>query len=561
MGTNMKDDWHDNRAKSRGNSSSSKKRKRNKNQSRNEGSKSGYKDKGYMTSLETPNVITDSSKDNDPKWYMNLDPIAKDYASLPMSQVLGLAAPDVTRGIGTQYDNSKRFTSPGIMSIYFRPTIGMNNAGATAPVNIAAQELYTLTRRANSGAKNYDKTDLMMVILAMDSAYMLYEDMLRAYRVASTFTSVNRYYPNAVLNALGYQTSISNNLAQFRGLLDVFAYKLASVNIPDQLDLIKRHSWMCSNIYLDNDSNKAQSYAFVPRFIYRWTEGTDAEPTHLTPIALHDSTETASFLSIQQCMNMIDNIMNPILGSEDVGTITGDLMKAFGESGMIKIRPVEDYAALVPVYSAEVLMQIRNMFSSPNIITSAPGATGNIEQVLSDTVKGPYLRQNINVNVQKDGGRRVNTRPILNFIDEDASPENVLVATRLMSLCDAPGSGGATTLSIYGTEVVESMFLWTFNPDLGTLGGFTIDQDLYFGTTMSLTNIINNVWRIVYCSQFRNCPANYMYTESVNGTLPNYMGGTTDMNNYIYLDDTTLVHLHETATMSLFTVKDYKLSF
>lgn len=488
---------------------------------------SEYKNDGYMASLNTPNVITKGCKDNDPKWYTNLEPIAKDYASLPMSQMLGVAAPDITRGVGPQYDNTKRFTAPGVWEICFTPTIGMNNDGATAPINLAAQELYTLTRRANSGAKNYDKTDLMLVIMAMDSAYMLYEDMLRAYRVASTYSSVNRYYPNVVLRALGYLPEVADDLSKFRGILDVFAFKLASVNIPDQLDIIKRHSWMCSNIYLDNDAPKAQSYAFVPRAIYKWTEGVDGAPTSLSKITMHEPTtqgNDSALWTLSTCVNMINTIMNPILGSEDVNTITGDMLKAFGETGMIKIRPVEDYASLVPVYSEEVCMQIRNMFCLPGLITSAPGATGAIEQVLTSTVKGPYLSQKINVNTLSDGARRINTRPILNFITEEASPENVLVATRLMSTCDAPGSGGTTTLSVYGTEVIETSYIWTLNPDLSTIARFSIDQDLYFGTTMNLTNIIDNVWRVVYSSMFRNAPANYYYTESVGGTLDNYMG-------------------------------------
>lgn len=521
-------------------------------------SESSYSDAGYMSSLEAPNIITqNNNKDNDANWYMNLDPIARDYASLPMSQALGLRAYNWERLTNDYYSTSGAgMIMYGLMTISFIPTIGPNDSGSTAPINLAAQELYTLTRRANSGAKNYDKTDLMMVIMAMDSAYMLYEDMLRAYRVMSTFSSVNRYYPNGILQSLGYDPSLTFNIAQFRGILDVFAYKLASINIPDQMDIIKRHSWMCSNIYLDDDTNKSQSYAFVPRTLYKWTEGVGDTPTHLSPRTIH---QVGTQLSLADITNLIDEFMNPILGSEDVGVITGDMAKAFSEAGMIKIKPVEDYAALVPVYSSEVLMQIRNVFSVPSVPTVVPGADMTISPVLSSTVKGPYLQQKIACIPGADGGRRVHCSPMLNFVTEDATPENVMVATRLISVVSAIGSGGISNFLYYGTEVVVEMRVWYLN-DTGVMAGYSIDQDLALTTSMSYDNMNDNFGRIQACSQFNNCPANYLFTQD-GANKPLYIGPTINVNNYIYLDDETLKNLHDAATMSLFTVKDYKLAF
>lgn len=531
------------------------KRPRRKQKNSRKSNNNSYSNEGYMTSLNQPNVVTDGKVDNDPKWYMNLAPIAKDYASLPMTHMLGLGTNDWHRVSSSAYGNINQvFYAAGVMTINFAPTIGPNAEGATAPVNIAAQELYTLVRRANSGAKNYDKTDLMMVILAMDSAYMLYEDMLRAYRVMTTFSSVNRYYPNFILNAMGYSTDLVTDIANFRGLLDVFAYKLASINIPDQLDIIKRHSWMCSNIYLDDDDVKAQSYIFRPSFIYRWSEGEEGKPTSLVTTTFHSGKE---LYTLQSLSTLIDSLMNPLLGSEDVGTITGDMLKAFGESGMIKIRPVEDYATLVPVYSKEVLMQIRNAFCTTAPLTTS-ATIGDITQVLSSTVKGPYLKQVLQTALTADGGRRLYSRPILNFISEEATPENVMVATRLISLTK-PSSGSPLTLLHYGTEVVEDYTIYYIgdNKEITTI---KIDQDVYFATDMDQLAINNNITRLHYNSQFNNAPANYMYSKPTGGG-PLYFGPLTNLCNYIYLEDEVIKRLHEVATTSLFTVKDYKLSF
>lgn len=515
-----------------------------------------YKDEGYLTSLG-PNVITKGDKDNDSSWYMHLDPIARDYASLPMSQVLGLPTMNWSRKYASSnlLNASDPWTAWGIYVIEFTPTIGQNN-GSTAAINVAAQQLYTLIRRNASGTILFDKMMVMMLYMAMDSAYMLYEDLLRAYRVMTTYSSVNRYYPTAMLAAMGFDQSVVDDITKFRGMLDVFAYRLASINIPDQMDIVKRHSWMCSNVYLDNDSNKAQSFIFRPKRLYRWTEGVGDTLTHLTPFQYHGST----LLTLDSISDIIDSVMNPILGSEDIGTISSLIDRAFGENGLIKIKPVEDYATLVPVYSEEVLMQIRNTFCLPGNLTFPPGATGAIEYVTSSTVKGPYLQQKLACIPGADGGRRIGVSPVLNFINEDATPENVMVASRLISLTTNAGSGGVANLLYYGTEIIEDMYMLIYNATQNYTT-YTIDQDLYFSSNMSNDNLAGNAIRLWGSSEFRNAPANYLFTASSADPTSGeyyYQGLTADLNNYLYLDDETVKNLHEVAVTSLFTVKDYQ---
>lgn len=508
---------------------------------------------------DTPNVVT-KGPDNDPKWYMNLEPAAKDYASLPFNQVLGLPA-DCNRGTNPNFAGGTNY-QPGLMTIHFDPTIGMNSTGPTAPVNLAAQQLFTLIRRNKSGTMKYDKTDLMMCIMAMDSAYMVYEDLLRAYRVISTFNGMNRYYPNGIIQALGFNQNIQYQLSRFRGILDMFAYKLASVNIPDQLDIVKRHSWMCSNIYLDDDNIKGQSYAFVLNSYYVWVEGTDSQPTYLRKTAYHNVNTIPTF-DLDAIETMVDNIMNPILGSEDIGWITGDMLTTFGENGMIKIRPVEDYAALIPVYSGEVLLQIRNVFSCIGNPTSTAGSTGNIEQVLTDTTSGPYLKQSFTISSStSDWGSRVGIKPLLNFINEDTSPENVMVSTRLMTLCSAFGSGSTAQVNIYGTENVIAMRIWTMTGSEPIVSSVVFDQDctIVDGNTIG-DSLVRNLRIAGLVSAFNNSPTLYFFKRVGTTTVQTMkIGHVANICNYMYLDDEDLKHLHEIATMSLFTIKDYQLN-
>lgn len=239
-----------------------------------------------VNKADLPHVITSAHSNNDPSWYQNIPELAKDVATLPFSLPSGLRTNPLP-AVSNVAPGATTYSSPAIMTVSLMPTIGYSDA-PTSAANIAAQQFYTLVRKANSGAVNYGKTDLMMTLLAMDSAYMLYEHLVRIYRTLGTYNYMNRYMPDAVLSALGASSALGNSLADFRGVLDLFAYQLASINIPDQFDIIHRHSWLFTNIYTDAKDIKAQMYAFVPHGLYVWTEGSASQPTYLKYVQMND---------------------------------------------------------------------------------------------------------------------------------------------------------------------------------------------------------------------------------------------------------------------------------
>nr|QXV86451.1 capsid protein [Rat picobirnavirus] len=528
-------------------------------------------DYGLNTSSgQVPDIVTRvTKKDNDASWYMHVPGMPADFGNLSFSQALGLGQYYLRQGQSwsTTSTGPMTFIAPGICQIKFTPTIGQNANGPKAAINMAAQQLYTLVRTQISAPKNYDKTDLMMLIMAMDSAYMIYEMLLRAYRTIGMINDRNRYVPETILRAQDIDISVKKQLAEFRGVLDSFAYDLANVNIPDQFSIIERHSWMCSNVYLDDDSDFAQMYVMMPDSYYVWTEGSKDPTTGdpVTPNFLKRVTFSGVPLKLQDIKDLIDSIMKPILGSQNVGDMSGDMRKAFGDAGMIKIHPVEDYAVLQPVYSAEVLMQIRNIFCTISKITPTPTATGNIEQELSNLQAGPYLKQSFTMSAASaDGGHRRAIKPILNFINEDATLENVLVATRLMCLSAAPSSGGIANVSIYGTEFVTGINFWTLTTD-GLISGIPYDQDLSVNLNSPSGSTQAGNWKkIAQKANFNNAPAGYIFSFAKDSaglyTEQNLLGIDTNLCKYMFLDDNALMNMHETAVLSLFACKDYKLN-
>lgn len=136
------------------------------------------------------------SKPNDPRWYAQNPQLLRDTASFPYSWPLGNKlnlgqhAPEINKG-----------SIPGIMGIYTAPTFGWAD-NPNSPINVAARNVYSYVRHANSGHANYDAPDLMLYLCAMDSIYSYLSYLKRVYGVVSTYSYTNRYYPKAVIQAM-----------------------------------------------------------------------------------------------------------------------------------------------------------------------------------------------------------------------------------------------------------------------------------------------------------------------------------------------------------------------
>lgn len=523
----------------------------------------------FSQSVESnPHVITEAKKNNDPKWYTNIGPVASDYASLPYSYPLGVGLPiqNTNKSSGTLYSkDAKNFA--GIVTLNVAPGIGVCG-NSTDPANIAAQQLYTMVRKANSGAINYDKTDLMMVVVAMDSAYMLYEELLRAYRCLGVYNTMNRYQPDALLRSLGFDAKIGDSMADFRGVLDLFAYKLASVNIPDQFDIIHRHSWLFTNVYADSDDKRAQLYAVKPDGYFVWTEGASSEPTKLTyttrnkVYGLSHPDDLVS--SMDQIKHAIDTIMNPILGSQDVGVISGDLAKAFGESGMIKIQPVQTYEALQITFNLEVCHQIMNAEILPygslskaditvsmDNLTTGPQLTYKPEIILSNTGGGVYITPTRERN------------HLINLKGMSPSPETNLVATRYNLVLGAQDSNHVCSILSCGTEIVTgaTMYQFSINPKgyINDINIQAVRSDVVMDASTPIGGLTSVLATMCQLSHFNYCPSLHLWIGEDNGNLQ-YYGVMQDINDFTWIDDATMSSLNTVCVMSEFSAKDFSLS-
>lgn len=494
---------------------------------------------------------------NDVSWYNHIysvsDPLSRvSYNIMTGSKYdpLNKHAVSPYSGAGTWEVSADRIgvVDPGIMTLSVQTVLGDEHAA-----NVAATQLYSLVRQANSGAKNYDKTDLMMMVMAMDNAYMVYEYLLRAFRVCKSWDYLNRYTPEIILASMGFSTEILSDLANFEALLNLFAYRLSAMCVPDQFDFIHRHSWLFSNIYEDENNGRSQMYILHPRKFYIWTEGADDEPTKLVAHNLQDlytpaTVGYAGIRNMSQVQEIMDNVLSPLFGSEDVGLMNGDLIKAFGDGGMIKINPA-DTTPLVPVHNDEVLEQIMN---ADVLANTAQVTFDNLDivQDLSSLAAGPQLSQDLTYTAVSGQAPRNAVKSLLNAYD-DLSSDRVITSTRFKFTTETiPGGSGATAnkekITSCGTEIIVSATLWFKD---GLAGDFK-----YFQPRSMMNSASMQVLSLA--SRFRYCPTIYLFNSMNNAWV--YYGYIQDSCTTAWLDDEWIKKMNEVAVMSEYAAKDFK---
>ena len=497
--------------------------------------------------------------DNDPSWYNNIVPAVTDYANIPFNIPTGTTFSLGKGDDATVGQSSTIRVVPGIMTFDVMPTIGSAKA-PTDGINLGATQLYAMIRKANSGAKNYDPSDVMLTILAMDSAYMLYEYLLRAYRSIGVYNTMNRYEPNSLLYAQGFGTEISTQIADFRGLLDLFAYQLGSINIPDVFSFVRRHSWLFSHVYCDSDSPKAQLYMYMPAGFYKYSEGQADEPTSLKYLSWSALFGSNVITDLSQVRNAIDTIMQPILGSQDIGIISGDIAKAFGDSNFIKIQPVADHEALVPEFNLEVIEQMTNC----DILDYDSQFSKNAEIVVdnSNTLSGPFITQTIHLNVDANpisanSGVAYRKRLVTTH-NQNVTPDDVMVMTRMMANVDRT----AKTLAACGSDIVVGCKVWEMT-HVGTVlrplpTHETIHQDYIIDTTSGGSGypvlVMQNV-SAMECFDYH--PTLYFWTKESKLYLQSYFQS---VDNYTTLDDEQLRNIHHVAILSMFTCDGFSIA-
>nr|AVX53463.1 putative capsid [Marmot picobirnavirus] len=530
------------------------------------------------------------SADNDPAWYAQNPQLIRDYASFPFGQALGSRmnyGPNI--GINSALNSS---AIPGVMALYFAPTIG-SAKDANAPINVAARNIYSYVRHANSGHSNYEAPDLMMYLLAMDSIYTFHSFMKRIMGLVLDYSTLNRYYPAALIRAMGVDfADISAHIQDFRGYINQYAVKMGSMCVPNSMSYMARHVWMCEGIYTDGTTGKSQTYFYTPMQLLKFQRNSVSQIGELsyvtitTPELLDPADTTAK--TYQDLVNLGNSMLDAVLQEEDFNIMSGDILKAFGPEGVVKVSGVAEGYMILPVYNEEVLSQMENatVFNGylATVIsqnTSIDGgflvtnndllhlvidpryvATGSTSALVANEVIAPYTANHV-----------------LNFHHSDVTPEQVMVATRLTNIISPftddvsyeqieRGIQISVDVPTVASEIILAgrIFYYVWDSTGMKLTSASVSRALYNPMTNNptATDIINTIHsisdRLGRLSTFDWHPAVYAMpfllgaSDAGVGTI--YMGSAPlcDYANFTVIDQANLLNMTTAALLSEFSV-------
>lgn len=533
--------------------------------------KTWQEDKNERRGKEIIDTEIKESGFNDVSWYTLNTNILNSAATFPFALPLGSK---FNVSINDPQSGTRLESIPGVCAINFMPTIGIAT-DANSPINVASRAIYTFVRHANSGSKVYDAPDLMMYLVAMDSLLMLHAYIRRIYGVVSEFSPLNRYYARGLLTAMGVDPdNMFANAAQLRYLVNMTAVRIGQLCVPNSMSYYARHQWMCEGMYLDGTANQSQTYVYVPYGFYQYVIDEETKVGKLqfrtrTGLGMKDGTIT----SLQ---NAVNTLLNAVLQQEDCGIMSGDILKAFGENGIMKLSVMPDNYFILPVLNYEVLSQIENSVAVGHPQVSGP-ISYDIEQATA--IGTGYLTQSFSFPAKYTPlttgspsfnlGRIANKPYLMNFHKGEVSPGDVMVASRLLPTFATYSGGDTFDLLAYGSELVISYMYYKFNDevsygttnwngvtnsDLSYMEGFNVTPE-----TVNLTETADVLTAYNYTCEYLPVVSQFDWHPLVwtQSSVSNYtMRPMMDLENFSLFSSENLQRLHEVAMLAEFSVSE-----
>nr|QQM99841.1 putative capsid [Picobirnavirus sp.] len=530
-----------------------------------------------------------SKKHNDVAWYVADKQILNDVARVPFSYPIGY--PFMTHG--PLLTGNTKDAVAGVLSQGVVPTIGNAKYPGDA-VNVAANGMYTFVRHWNSGSRNYDANDLMIYCMAVDSLYYMVSWATRIYATLCLYDQGNKYLPDTLLDAQSINASdFRANMAQFRAGLNLRIPRISTLLVPAVMPIFQRHSWLFQNYYIEGDTIKDQIYFYYPECYYVFKMDSDGA-------GMLEARFKGSNLTVSQFLNILDEMMDPIIADEDFNIISGDILKAYNGK-VLTLDLLPDILIARPVYDETVLLQFKN--STPCDVHRNGNTTGDTYydgffNIVQSTNKD-YIKVNTpesallgyrDVNgthtnhfIGTGGGTELQNQAITASVSvwdadtilcsphADVSPEEVMVSTRgMMAFTFEQDStspyGWKTTNMFFGSEwycgfnlyhkqINASGTLFTGRSAYERSVVYNCDDDTTPNHSIAIAAMRGSLPRLA-CFKYHPAvytPAVYTDTDSSVKIAVAY-NPHWDIDNYALLKAETLGRMHDAAIMGEYNV-------
>lgn len=301
---------------------------------------------------------------NDWKFYAASEQLAKDAASIPYNYVSGGKFRISGKTSANVINNEEAI--PGVMVIPYISSIGVSEGRADG-VNNAAIQFYSMIRKGNSGAKNYEAPDLMMYVLALRDIYSMMAYGKQILGLVSRFDSMNINTPDLILRALGVDPNdLRSNIAKYRKSFNELVHKVNVFAMPDIFSVFARSVYIHSAVFMDSTSMRAQYYVFRKVGHHTWDGTSSSLGTMLkyhTPI-FDPATSTNGITFEEIILTPLQEMVNAIYYDTDAQTMNGDILKAFNNTTLLQFVEVGDDYVTPFTVDTDILSQIENSHST-----------------------------------------------------------------------------------------------------------------------------------------------------------------------------------------------------
>lgn len=500
----------------------------NRNRPNNHKGNNAGRNRNYFRDNSKNGVLSNKCNGNDASWYNHNPQALRDAANIAWNGVVGTLPPTIS----VNGNIRQPYRRPGISVLHFIPTYGQSfteDDGLVSAGNIAAQNIYTWVRHENSGSRVYESADLFMYLIALDSLYMLMAEGRRLYGLSQRYSTQNRYWGQWTIQALGYTDAadIIANPVAVRSFVNTAMVRIASINAPAQMNMFKRHFWLNDHIWLDDNSERASAYAYRASTYFKWSATTSTGGTELIP-----RPAPTNFMEYQ---DLVNELINSMLGDEDVGTISGDIRKAYKDA-IFSLELMPENYTLTPEYNREVLRQIQN-----TMFLGASAATTSITQA------GGQFKSTIALT--STVGAWENPFPATTEPGLDTPEYNMVILRNRFTVKQAKNSGeGPVTYSAgiknAGSEVFTHMSLFQLKSDGTSL------IEYKYSSYEELNPSIASMIKIANLSSLEKHPC----IMQVSSTADLNNVAIFDFDEYTYVTPEMIERMNDVAILSLWNV-------
>lgn len=523
--------------------------------------------------------IHTQTSDNDPKWYIPNNTVAKDFASFPPVINTSRAIPLFKGATNTAWGND---WIPGVMAYDIMPVFPNEQQSRESVMYQSSIMLWEAIQAKNSRTPDFDPSDLLMEIIAVSNAYAAWMEAVRIYGVATQFCTTNAYWPQAILAAMNVDaTSVQGNLANFRGLLNMVALQLGQIPLPRSIDYTNRMVFLNQNIYSDSKEAWTGSL-YVPNMLgyYQWIEGDTADPVTRLEFVAKTTTSTHK-RTFNEIIQYLQDMVSKLYNSEDVQMIGTTLLQAFGAGSMYQMNPIAETFMINPVYNEEVLSQLENAYVCYPC-TYANNQEIEAKLVPNNTINAGWVDFSLlYITPQRylqTGGENtssmINVSNYLNYTlnhhSKDVTPEQIIVATRLMhkpiftrGTTSSAGNVPLTVSNITQTELVLGCRIVS-RENAGNTVPYTIrpiwtDNFVSVNRATGIAVTTSQYQFPVLCALSKfdwHFKVNYWDVDPDDTDLTaTFVGSLFDYDRYTLLSDDNLSNLGYMAALGLFTPK------